>query len=70
MEKIDQEREKSNQKTLEINRKIEIRKKKVAKKAGRKDMKRSKLHEKVEIFKPPDEPQEVLDRREFLESNN
>jgi myosin heavy subunit len=51
-------------------KKIEQLKEKFVKKVGRKDMKRSKLHEKVEIKEAPNEPQEVLDRREFLETDN
>ncbi|OMJ83501.1 hypothetical protein SteCoe_15532 [Stentor coeruleus] len=68
--KIEDERIKSIAKTEMINRKLEDRKQKIAKKVGRKDMKRSKLHEKVHIESLPDEPQEVLDRREFLETEN
>ena len=68
--KIEEERIKNIKKSEEMNKKIELRKQKVAKKIGRKDMKRSKLVEKIEVEKLPDEPQEIVDRREFLEMDN
>jgi DNA repair exonuclease SbcCD ATPase subunit len=68
--KIEDERIKNMKKTELFNKKLEERKQKVAKKVGRKEMKKMKLHKKEKIEKPPDEPQEVLDRREFLETEN
>ena len=67
---IEDQNNKNVKKNEEIARKIEQRKQKVVKKDGRKDMKRSKLHEKVEVEQLPDESESVLDRREFLETEN
>lgn len=69
-EKIDKERLNLKEKTEKSNKTNQGLKDKVVKRIGRNPMKRSKLHEKIEVIKLPDEPQDVLDRREFLEINN
>ena len=56
-------------KAKEISEKIQRRKEKVIKKVGRKPMMRSKIPEKEVVEEVIEIPQEILDRREFLEEN-
>ena len=55
------------EKAKEVSQKLERRKRKVNKKTGRKTMERSKIPEKAEEQEKVIIPQEILDRREFLE---
>lgn len=55
------------EKAKEISETLERRKKKVIKKTGRIGMERSKIPEKVKEKVKVEIPQEILDRREFLE---
>jgi hypothetical protein len=54
-------------KAKEISETLQRRNQKVVKKSGRKNMERSKIPEKAEIKEKIVVPQEILDRREFLE---
>jgi hypothetical protein len=69
LKNVEAQKIKEIQKSKETSEKMQRRKEKVIKKTGRKTMMRSRIPEKVVIEEIIEVPQEILDRREFLEEN-
>ena len=64
---VDTQKAKELEKAKKVSEKMQKRKEKTLKKLGRKGMMRSKIPEKEVVAEVVEVPQEILDRREFLE---